>query len=103
MKRALLLFGMLAATSVGADTAENFQLLDQHRATHELHWLSDTDAVVIMIQGNGCPIVRNAWPTYQAIRDEYQHRQDDPPHPSRPEQFPDHARHSAPHATPLPA
>ena len=24
-----------------------------------------------MVQGNGCPIVRNAWPTLKALRDEY--------------------------------
>ena len=74
MKRALLFVGMLAAASVGAETAEDFRLLDQHRATHVLHWLDDAAAVVIMIQGNGCPIVRNAWPTYREIREDYRRR-----------------------------
>ena len=26
-------------------------------------------AIVIMIQGNGCPIVRNAWPVYRQLRE----------------------------------
>jgi len=74
MKKCLLIVGLLVAASAGADTAEDFRLIDQHGATHELHWLADKDAVVIMIQGNGCPIVRNAWPTYRAIRDDYEQR-----------------------------
>ncbi|HCY05526.1 MAG TPA: hypothetical protein DHU16_08725, partial [Gammaproteobacteria bacterium] len=28
-------------------------------------------AIVIMVQGNGCPIVRNALTDYKALRDEF--------------------------------
>ncbi len=68
------LIGAAAAFAVSAETAENFRLQDQHRATHELHWLSHAKAVVIMVQGNGCPIVRNAWPAFREIRDAYKNR-----------------------------
>lgn len=75
MRRVPLLATLMVFASVGAaTTAENFRLLDQNRVTHELHWLSDAAAVVIMIQGNGCPIARNAWPTYREIRAEYEGR-----------------------------
>jgi hypothetical protein len=71
----VLMLSLLAgAAAVQAEQVEPFQLLDQHGATHDLNWLSEKSAVVIMIHGNGCPIVRNAWPTYQALREAYQYR-----------------------------
>ena len=70
--RSLILASLLAiATGAAAERIDNFLLLDQHGAAHELYYLSDAAAVVIMVQGNGCPIVRNAWPTLKALKDEY--------------------------------
>jgi len=48
---------------------DNFRLLDQNGASHELYYLSDAKAVVIMVHGNGCPIVRSALPGLKEIRD----------------------------------
>jgi peroxiredoxin len=56
------------------DRVDNFQLLDQKGEAHELYYLSDMKAVVIMVQGNGCPIVRNALPTLDLVRNEYAQR-----------------------------
>jgi mono/diheme cytochrome c family protein/peroxiredoxin len=53
------------------DRVDNFRLLDQNGASHELYYLSDAKAVVIMVHGNGCPIVRNALPVLHEIRDRY--------------------------------
>ena len=50
---------------------ENFRLLDQRGEPHELHSLSDTKAVVLMVQGNGCPIVRQALPALAEVRARY--------------------------------
>ena len=50
---------------------DNFRLLDQNGASHELYYLSDAKAVVIMVHGNGCPIVRNTLPGLKEIRDRY--------------------------------
>lgn len=50
---------------------DNFRLLDHEGASHELYYLSDMKAVVIMTQGNGCPIVRKALPELKAIRERY--------------------------------
>ena len=50
---------------------DNFRLLDHLGASHELYYLSDAKAVVLMVQGNGCPIVRNALPTLKALRERY--------------------------------
>lgn len=70
------LLGMLAAAPVLAlspgQTVDNFKLLDQTGKAHELHSSSDRKAVVIMIQGNGCPIVRHAVHTLREIREKYQ-------------------------------
>jgi len=51
---------------------ENFRLLDQQGKAHELHILSDSKAVVLMVQGNGCPIVRQALPALAEVRARYQ-------------------------------
>jgi hypothetical protein len=64
--------GLLGAAATAlAERAENFTLRDQDGVAHELYGLKDAEAVVIMIQGNGCPIVRNAWPVYRQLRETY--------------------------------
>lgn len=56
---------------VHAERIDNFMLLDQHGDAHNLYYHKDKSAIVIMIQGNGCPIVRNALTDYKALRDTY--------------------------------
>ena len=63
--------GLLLGSSVQAERIENFVLLDQHGDAHNLYYHRDKSAVVIMIQGNGCPIVRNALTDFKALRDTY--------------------------------
>jgi peroxiredoxin len=53
---------------------ENFRLQDQHGQPHELYALADSKAVVLMVQGNGCPIVRQALPALAEVRARYQGR-----------------------------
>jgi thiol-disulfide isomerase/thioredoxin/mono/diheme cytochrome c family protein len=53
------------------ERVENFRLLEHRGASHELYYYSDMKAVVVMVQGNGCPIVRNAMPRFTELRDEY--------------------------------
>lgn len=53
---------------------DNFRLLDQQDKSHELYHLSDMKAVVLMIQGNGCPIVRQALPALAEVRAKYRAR-----------------------------
>lgn len=50
---------------------DDFQLLDQDGTAHKLYYYTDAPAVVIMTQGNGCPIVRNAVHAYRDVRDQY--------------------------------
>ncbi len=52
-------------------TVENFRLNDHTGASHELYRLSDKKAVAVLVQGNGCPIVRNAMPRFKELRDEF--------------------------------
>ena len=49
----------------------NFQLTDHLGASRALHDFSDAKAIVFMVQGNGCPIVRNALPRFRELRDAY--------------------------------
>lgn len=53
------------------ERVENFRLLDHTGASHELYYYDDAKAVVFLIQGNGCPIVRNAMPRFKELRDQY--------------------------------
>ena len=53
---------------------DNFVLLDHTGAAHELYYQADASAVVIMIQGNGCPVVRNALADFNAARASYEPR-----------------------------
>jgi hypothetical protein len=54
------------------DVVEDFRLIDEQGHSHQLSYLSDKKAVVIMTQGNGCQIVRSTVPTLKTMRDKYQ-------------------------------
>ena len=77
-KRALAALAMTVGLTTQAWAIEpgrvvdNFRLLDQQSKPHELHSLSDRKAVVLMVQGNGCPIVRQALPALAEVRARYQ-------------------------------
>lgn len=79
MSRSLAIFGMLLSGLVAAsswaiatnDRVDNFRLLDHTGASHELYYYNDAKAVAFLVQGNGCPIVRNAMPRFKELRDEF--------------------------------
>ena len=50
---------------------DNFRLVDHRGEPHALHDLAKKKAVVIMVQGNGCPIVRQALPALAEVRKKY--------------------------------
>jgi len=70
--------GMLCAVPTFAlspgERVDNFVLPDIDGKRHELYKLNDKRAIVIMIQGNGCPIARLAMPELRAVRDRFQAR-----------------------------
>ncbi len=79
--RALAALATLAALVLGpvprggADAgapaaAEDFALLDQEGRFHRLSDHADARAVVLFVQGNGCPIARGAIPALRALRTE---------------------------------
>jgi peroxiredoxin len=76
--RLLATAALMAALSSAAlaiepgQVVDNFQLLDHRGKSHELHDLSAMKAVVVMVQGNGCPIVRQALPALAEVRAKYQ-------------------------------
>jgi peroxiredoxin len=53
---------------------DDFALRDHEGVLHRLYEYRDSPAVVIMTQGNGCPIVRNAMPVFSQVRDAYRER-----------------------------
>ncbi len=50
---------------------DDFQLLDHTGAAQRLYYHDNAPAIVIMIQGNGCPIVRNIMPSMHAVSEKY--------------------------------
>lgn len=63
-----------ALAAMPGDTVKNFTAQDQAGKSHQLYSAADRKAIVLMIQGNGCPIVRQALPALAAIRDRYSAR-----------------------------
>ncbi len=50
---------------------DNFRLLDSQGKSHELYRQTQTPAVVLIVGGNGCPIVRQSISTIQALRERF--------------------------------
>ena len=73
MRRLILLPLLLLACGASA-AVDNFRLLDHRGESHELYYYSDASAVVLMIHGNGCPIVRNLLPDFESVRSDYEPR-----------------------------
>ena len=71
LRRIVLVFVLMAAMRSWCVVVENFSLLDQNGMEHELYGYATSKAVVLMIQGNGCPIVRNALGDIKAVRELY--------------------------------
>lgn len=60
-----------AGSGIVGMRVDDFQLVDHTGFAHQLYYYRDAPAIVLMTQGNGCPIVRNAMPAYRAVRDAY--------------------------------
>ncbi|MBI3853504.1 MAG: redoxin domain-containing protein [Verrucomicrobia bacterium] len=54
-----------------AGTVENFRLLDHQGKSHELYRQTQAPVVVLVVAGNGCPIVRQSIATIKALRDRF--------------------------------
>ena len=69
---ALVLLGWPAWALHVDDRVDNFELLDHTGAAHELYYLSDARAVVLMSHRNGCPAQAAAVQAFNALRDGYE-------------------------------
>ena len=54
------------------DYVDNFALLDHKGNSHELFYHYDAPGIVVMVQGNGCPIVRNLGSDIKKVQAEYE-------------------------------
>ncbi len=62
---------LVGSASVQA-TVDNFRLTDQQGASHELYYLSDMKAVVLLARGNGCEASQQATATLEGLRARYE-------------------------------
>ena len=68
MARFLILFSLLFPVTAMAQRVDDFVLLDHKGQSHQLYYYSDAGAIVLMIQGNGCPIFRNMVPDFKKVK-----------------------------------
>ncbi len=61
----------LVSSLVPGGKVDNFRLLDHAGQSHELYYLSDTKAVVLVAQGNSCSADGKALASIKALRDKY--------------------------------
>ena len=69
---ALVLFGWSALALDVEDRVDNFELLDHAGAAHELHYLSDMRAVVLMSHANACAAQAEAVGALNEARGDYE-------------------------------
>jgi hypothetical protein len=69
---AVLCLGGPVLAAADTDTVDNFRLTDQQGASHELYYLSDMKAVVLLAQGNGCEASQKAATALEALRTKYE-------------------------------
>jgi len=62
--------GRVAHLSPG-DKVDNFRLLDHAGQSHQLYYLSDMKAVVLIAQGNSCAATSKELPEIKTLRDKY--------------------------------
>jgi hypothetical protein len=55
-----------------SSAVDNFVLLDQNGEAQDLFYDKQSKAIVVMIHGNGCQIIRSILPDFNALRDEYE-------------------------------
>lgn len=65
-------FWLTSHALAAADVADNFRLTDHQGVSHELYYLSDMKAVVLLAQGNGCDVSRKAASAVQALQAAYE-------------------------------
>src|SRR6516164_7233565 len=60
-----------AAVTPTRQEVGDFSLLDQNGRFHQLRRQPGKRAVVLMVAGNGCPVVRQNLPKLKALRDKF--------------------------------
>ncbi len=60
--------------SQAALTVDNFMLLDHRGEAQELYYDRDAKAIVLIVQGNGCQIIRSLTPDFAALQEDYADR-----------------------------
>jgi hypothetical protein len=75
LHRAGILVSTLLLSShalAAANVADNFRLNDHQGVAHELYYLSDMKAVVLLAQGNGCDVSRQGAAALQGLQSKYE-------------------------------
>lgn len=74
---AILFVTLVVSSARAAEIGErikDFRLPDTAGKVHQLYKMSDKKAIVLMTQGNGCPIVRLAMPALREVQSAFQSR-----------------------------
>jgi len=77
MLRCVVAMALLGAASHAlalnpGETVDNFRLLDHRGKAHELYYLSDMKAIVVMVQQNGCEVSGKSVAALNELRTQYE-------------------------------
>ncbi len=65
-------FAISLPLQAAVQKVDNFVLLDHTGAAQELYYDRDAKAIVLIVQGNGCQIIRSLTPDFQALQEDYE-------------------------------
>jgi len=65
------LFVSAAQATMPGEVVDDFKLTDHTGKTRSLYEAGSTQPIVVMIQGNGCPIVRHSIPALKQVSERY--------------------------------
>ncbi|HKQ38122.1 MAG TPA: redoxin domain-containing protein [Verrucomicrobiae bacterium] len=74
MQRIMLLLTLSVSVVLGSQSVNDFALLDHKGAFRQLYYYAkdpQTKAIVLFVQGNGCPLVRKRVPELNRLRETY--------------------------------
>jgi len=65
-------FAISLPLQAAVQKVDNFVLLDHTGAAQELYYDKEAEAIVLIVQGNGCQIIRSLTPDFQALQKDYE-------------------------------
>ncbi|NND66028.1 MAG: redoxin family protein [Halioglobus sp.] len=70
----LATWAICLSSQAAVQKVDNFVLLDHTGAAHELFYDKNASAIVLIVQGNGCQIIRSLTPDFKDLQKDYENK-----------------------------